>query len=92
MLRLAKVQRLAPRLCLDPGKTCCDGQTVQAVILHRFEVLARFARSLQQTVVAEIQDLKGKAILESRDGRILAAVRHSLQTEAGTLPTPEREA
>jgi stearoyl-CoA desaturase (delta-9 desaturase) len=92
MLHLARVQRVTPKLCLGPSKTCCDIQTVQAVILHRFEVLSRFARSLQQTVVAEIQDLKVRAVLESRDGKVLAAVKHSLQTETGTLPPPEREA
>jgi stearoyl-CoA desaturase (delta-9 desaturase) len=92
MLRLAKVQRVAPRLCLNPGKTCCDVHTVQAVILHRFEVLSRFAGSLQRTVAAEIQDLKTRAVLEFQDRKILAAVRHSLQTETGSLPPPEREA
>src|SRR3989304_3512551 len=55
-LGLAHVKKTAPRINLAP-KTQCDIDTVQAVITHRYEVLAKFARSLKQTCVEEIKQL-----------------------------------
>ena len=39
---LAKVKKMAPKLRLDTTKTKCDSDTLQAVILHRYEVLAKY--------------------------------------------------
>jgi len=92
LLRLAKVQRVAPLLRRRPGQTRCDIHTVQAVITHRFDVLASFARALRRTAIDEIRALRGRAIPGPQAAAALAAVRHWLQREAGELPPPEREA
>lgn len=48
-LGLATVKKTAPKVRLVAGKTQCDFDTLQAVITHRYEVLARYARTLQAT-------------------------------------------
>src|SRR5690606_18519819 len=40
--RLATVRRVAPKLKLDPAKNTVDLDTLQGVITHRYEILARY--------------------------------------------------
>jgi len=56
-LGLAKVKRVAPQVKIDPAKTACDADTVQAVITHRYEVMAKYVKSLKETMRVEIQGL-----------------------------------
>ena len=60
-LGLANVKRVAPRLRVSPGKSACDAETVQAILLHRCDVFARYARSLRRTLKAEMQALRTRA-------------------------------
>jgi len=55
---LATVKRVAPRRRLVRGKTVCDLDTLQAVIAHRYEVLANYGRAVRQGYVAELMRLK----------------------------------
>jgi stearoyl-CoA desaturase (Delta-9 desaturase) len=89
-LRLATVRRVAPLLRFKRGKTHCDVQTVQAVIAHRLDVLARFARSVRSTALAEIRILHLQ-VAELHDAKS-AAVKRWLQRDADDLPPPDREA
>jgi stearoyl-CoA desaturase (delta-9 desaturase) len=89
-LHLARVRKVAPRIRYNPSKTCCDADTLQAVITHRYDVLARFARSLHRTVVEEIRNLRASAIPELKDSRVVDAVEHWLQRDARALPERER--
>ncbi len=54
---LAHVKRVAPQVKLNPAKTMCDADTVQAVITHRYEVMAKYVKSLKATMHDEIQHL-----------------------------------
>ena len=60
-LGLAQVKKLAPQLRLNPAKTVCDMETLQAVIANRYEVTAKYAKSLKKTYSAEIARLKLQA-------------------------------
>lgn len=91
MLHLAKVRKLAPRIRYNASRSCCDTDTLQAVITHRYDVLAKFARSLQRTAVEEIRSLRGGAISGLKDSRALDAVKHWLQRDARALLEQERE-
>jgi stearoyl-CoA desaturase (Delta-9 desaturase) len=82
---LADVKKVAPRLKLDRAKTSCDLATVQAVITHRYEVLAKYANLLRRSCVEEMRSLKSRAIRV--DG---AAIKRLLHMDADLLPPPER--
>ena len=57
-LGLAKVKRVAPKVRLDTAKTVCDMATLHAVMAHRYEVMAKYAKSLKRTYREEIAQLK----------------------------------
>jgi stearoyl-CoA desaturase (Delta-9 desaturase) len=90
-LHLATVRKIAPGIRYNPSKTRCDADTLQAVITHRYDVLARFARSLRRTAVEEMRKLRDSAP-GFKDSRALDAVKHWLQRDATVLPEREREA
>jgi stearoyl-CoA desaturase (Delta-9 desaturase) len=82
---LARVRKVAPRLKLV-AKTRCDGATLQAVLTHRYEVLAKYAKTLRTTCAAEMRSLRASAV--SVDW---AALKRWLHIDTSTLPEPERE-
>ncbi|MEO8040014.1 MAG: fatty acid desaturase [Betaproteobacteria bacterium] len=58
ILGLAKVKKLAPKVRMEFGKSHVDMATLHAVITHRYDVLARFARSLKETWTEEASKLR----------------------------------
>jgi len=85
MLQLAQVKKVAPKLKFDTAKTRCDLATVQAVITHRYDVLAKYAKSLRRTCAEEIQDLKARAVSVDR-----STLRRMLHMDAKALPATDR--
>ena len=61
-LGLAQVRRVAPRVRIEGGKARCDLHTLQAVITHRYDVAARFARTLTTTCKQELRALKARGV------------------------------
>ncbi|HYC45807.1 MAG TPA: fatty acid desaturase [Burkholderiales bacterium] len=86
VMRLADVKKVAPRLKLERAKSQCDLATLQAVVTHRYEVLAKYAKSLRATCAGEMGALKASAV--SVDW---AALKRWLHIDASALPQPERE-
>jgi len=82
---LAQVKKVPPKLKLDMGKTRCDLATVQAVITHRYDVLARYAKSLRHTCAEEIRGLRARAVRIDR-----SAIKRMLHADAAALPATER--
>ncbi len=86
--RLARAKKLPPQLRLDTSKTVCDADTLQAVISHRYEVLSKYAKSLQHTYRDEIAQLKhampdlGKVDMQR--------VKHWLHLDAQELSEPQQ--
>jgi len=86
MLGLADVKKVAPRVRLDTAKTHCDLATLQAVVTHRYEVLAIYAKSLRATCAREMQALRASAIRVDR-----TTLKRWLHLDADALPQNERE-
>jgi stearoyl-CoA desaturase (delta-9 desaturase) len=67
-INLATVRKQAPKVKLDPSKWEVDAATLQAVIAHRFDVMARAVdylsapapRNLMESVIAPIQSSLSK--------------------------------
>jgi stearoyl-CoA desaturase (delta-9 desaturase) len=72
MLGLATVRRTAPRLELGPVRPVADDKTLEAIIAHRYELMANYARSLRRASRAEVRRLKsqGSTASELADMRI----------------------
>jgi len=84
-LGLAQVKKVAPKLKLDAAKEQCDLATLQAVITHRYEVVAKYASSLRVTCAEEVRNLRARAV--SVD---LAAIKRWLHLDSAALPAVER--
>ena len=59
LMGLAKVKKTAPKLRLAKAKHECDLETLQAVITHRYEVLAKYAKTLRSIYAEEVGRMQG---------------------------------
>ncbi len=60
MVGLAKVKKVPPKLELGGVRAVADGQTLEAVIANRYEVMARYAAELKRAAAAEVERLKAQ--------------------------------
>jgi stearoyl-CoA desaturase (Delta-9 desaturase) len=86
-LGLATVRKTAPKVKLDPSKFEVDAQTLQAVIAHRYDVLANYAKSMKSTCATEFVALRAKG----HDSSALKTLRKWLHSDARELPAQHRE-
>jgi len=87
MMGLARVKKIAPKLQLNKAKTECDLETLQAVISHRYEILAKYTKSLKIALKNELVHLQQAAIENGVDGLTL---RNWVLADAKTLKEEER--
>ena len=92
MLSLAQVKKRAPRLRLKAAKASCDLETLHAVIANRYEVTAKYAKSLKKTYAAEIARLKSQAAqkMHTTERPDLARIKHWLHLDAEVLTTQQK--
>jgi stearoyl-CoA desaturase (delta-9 desaturase) len=79
---LATVRKQAPKVKLDPAKWEVDAATLQAVIMHRFDVMANYAKSVKRTSKLEIAALQAKG----HDCNAMVAVRKWLHRDRAVIP------
>ncbi|MDD5249171.1 MAG: fatty acid desaturase [Rhodocyclaceae bacterium] len=84
MLGQARVKKVALRPRLAAAKAAIDRDTLQAVITHRYEVLAKYLKSLQRLAGEEFRRMR----LGAREGRTL---KRLLQRDEATLAMPQKE-
>ncbi len=88
MMGLATVKKVAPKLKLNKGKTQCDLDTLHAVISHRYEVLAKYSKSLKTTFAEEVVHIKESITHYNIDNSTL---KQWLLADAKTLQAHERD-
>ena len=88
MLGLAKVKKLAPEPKFSHGKLEADFDTLQSVIANRYDVMAKYAKSIKLAWKEELEHLKDKAELEKR---FLKSSRKLMQREPGKLADAHHE-
>jgi stearoyl-CoA desaturase (Delta-9 desaturase) len=62
MVGLAKVKKVPPKLELRAVREVADGQTLDALITNRYEVMARYAAELKRAVSSEVERLKAQGV------------------------------
>lgn len=88
MAGLAKVKKIAPAPKFDREKLIADFETLQSVIANRYDVMAKYAKSLKRTWHDELEHLKEKAQLESG---FLKSSKKLLQSEPAKLEGPQKQ-
>ena len=81
-LGLAKVKKVPPKLQLGAIQPVADEKTLEALIAHRYEVMAGFARALRDAGKAEVATLKSK----NADSSVLRAANRWLHRDADKVP------
>ena len=85
---LAKVKKIAPEPKFDHQKLIADLDTLQSVILNRYDVMAKYAKSIKHAWREEFVHLKDKAKLEAD---FLKTSKRLLQREPGKLEAPHQQ-
>ena len=88
ILGLAKVKKLAPEPKFSHGKLEADFDTLQSVLANRYDVMAKYAKSIKSAWKEELEHLKDKAELEKR---FLKSSRKLMQREPGKLAEAHHE-
>ena len=78
----ASVKKVAPRMKLGAVKPVADEKTLEALIAHRYEVMASYARSVRQACQEEMAALRAR----QADVSVLQAARHWLHRDAEKVP------
>jgi stearoyl-CoA desaturase (delta-9 desaturase) len=84
---LAKVKHVAPKPHFTAPRPVVDPQTLQAVIANRYDVLAKYTRSLWQTYTEELRHLQRSA---PRDALALETIEPLLDRDEKILAEAER--
>ena len=79
---LATVKKVPPKLQLGAIQPVADEKTLEALIAHRYEVMAGFARELRRAGKAEIEVLKAK----NADLSVLRAANRWLHRDDDRVP------
>ncbi|RYX93560.1 MAG: acyl-CoA desaturase [Comamonadaceae bacterium] len=79
---LASVKKVAPKLMLGDIKPVADEKTLEALIAHRYEVMAGFSRELRRAGKQEIEVLKAK----KADISVLRAANRWLHRDDDKVP------
>ena len=87
ILGQARVKKVAPRLRLAAARQTVDLDTLQAVITHRYDVMAKYMQSLRQIYREEVERLKA-----SLDAKTLKSLKRWLARDAETLSAQDRAA
>jgi stearoyl-CoA desaturase (Delta-9 desaturase) len=82
---LANVKKVAPVPRFTAAKAAADFDTVQAIITHRYDVMAKYAKTLKRTIGAEIDGLRAKAPHLDKQG-----LRRWLHADAKALDDPSK--
>jgi stearoyl-CoA desaturase (delta-9 desaturase) len=87
-LGLAKVKKVAPAPKFDREKIVADFDTLQSVIANRYDVMAKYAKSVKHAWYDELEHLKAKSKLESG---FLKSSKKLLQREPTKLEAPQKQ-
>jgi stearoyl-CoA desaturase (Delta-9 desaturase) len=84
---LAKVKKTPPKMALgDAVRPVADEKTLEALIAHRYEVMATYARDMRAACKAEIALLKTKGAHLGADISLLKTAKRWLHREDGKVP------
>ncbi|WP_347176299.1 fatty acid desaturase [Undibacterium sp. TS12] len=85
---LAKVKKVAPEPKFKEIKAVVDLETLQAVITNRYDVMAKYAKSLRRAWGDEVAALREKAMFEAQ---MLKSTKKLLQREPSKLEAPQQQ-
>ncbi len=86
MAGLATVRKTPPRLELGAVKAVADGQTLEAIITNRYEVMAKYAAELKRAVAGELDRLKAQGAGKTEGFRRMLLAKDWLHRDDDKIP------
>ena len=86
-LKLAQVKKVAPRVRTVVARPQCDAELLQAVITHRYDVLARYGKALKGTWRSELRRLRSVAAHRAEEW---SQLKRWLHADTSDMPEQER--
>ncbi len=83
-LGMARVKKVAPTPRLGEIRPAIDLDMLQAVVTHRYDVLAKYLKSMRQLAAEEFDQHR----INARDGRLM---KRLLGEDGAALPEPQKE-
>ena len=87
-LGLAKVKKVAPEPKFDRSKLVADIDTLHAVVANRYDVMAKYARSLRSAWRDEVDQIRARSALGSG---FLRSSKKLLQQEPTSLESSQKQ-
>ncbi|MFM7531872.1 MAG: acyl-CoA desaturase [Rubrivivax sp.] len=87
VMGLANVRKTPPQLRLGDVKPVADGQTLEALIANRYEVMARYAHAVREAVGGELERIKGQGAPVAAKIAQLRLARRWLPRDAEKIPS-----
>ncbi len=84
MLGQARVKKVAPRPKLGAIRAAIDLEMLQAVVTHRYDVLAKYLKTMRQLANEEFDQMK----VDACESRIM---KRLLGADGAALPAPQKE-
>jgi len=82
LLGLAHVKKTPPRLALGSIRAVADEKTLEALVQHRFELMAGYAKGMRLAMRKEMGELKVK----HADAAVISAARRWLHRDVDLVP------
>ena len=87
MVGWAKVRKVAPQMKTGDVRAVADNETLEAIIANRYEVMAKYARSLRRASRAELQRLASEGQPHCAKLANLRRVKRWLHRDHDQIPT-----
>ena len=85
-LGMATVRKTPPQLRLGEVRPVADGETLEALIANRYEVMARYAREMRKAVGGELERLKAQGAQGTPKFAQMRLARRWLHRDADKIP------
>ena len=85
-LGLAKVRKTPPKLELGAIKPVADGQTLEAIIANRYEVMAKYAIELRAAVRSELERLRAQGAENTPNWLDMSQAKNWLHRDDDKIP------
>ena len=89
ILGLAKARKTVPHMVLGDVKPVADEKTLEAIIAHRYEVMAQYAREMRRACAAELEAAKARSA-DLKDVSVLKMARRWLPRDDEKVPAALR--
>ncbi|MES2889342.1 MAG: fatty acid desaturase [Pseudomonadota bacterium] len=84
---LAKVRKTPPLMKMGDVKPVADGHTLDAIIAHRYEVMAQYAGDLRRACLSEVKRLKAEGTADSRLLAHMKVAQRWLHRDENKIPS-----